>query len=510
MTRRLVLPAALLAALLCSASAPADVQSLLFSQEDAQLHGLKRAWYAQVQMDPARARIQEMVLHEGTLFVLTNRAMLQAIDAKTGQTLWAIQVGSPNHPSLTPGVNRDLVAVINGSDLYVFNRFNGKLLWKTQLDGVPGAGAALSDHRAYVPTVQGMIYSFALEPAKDPMEELGGPRRKPAPKVEETAAQRADRMESFRLSQESIPPLVCQSLGRAMVQPVVTRQDAAGEYVAWPTDQGFLFVAALDRREERFTIKFRVGTDTGIVAQPGYLPPDPKSGDAGVIFAATKDGYVHAISEKTHDAIWRFSSGEPLVEPAVVVGDVLFVATQPGGMYCVDAKAGTQKWFTPGIVQFVSASKQRVYAADKLGRIQVLNAANGARLDTIPAVGQSLRLRNDESDRIYLASATGLIQCLHEIELADPILHTEARKAQGKAAVQQEGMAGEAHPKEKPTTHTPATHPTTPKTPATHTPSAPKKTRPPTTPKKTPKEGTTPKHGKKKGGGAQEGGFNPG
>lgn len=501
MTRRLVLPAALLAAILCSASAPADVQNLLFSQEDAQLHGLKRAWYAQVQMDAARARIQEMVLHEGTLFVLTNRAMLQAIDAKTGQTLWAIQVGSPNHPSLTPGVNRDLVAVVNGSDLYVFNRFNGKLLWKTQLDGVPGAGAALSDLRAYVPTVQGMIYSFALEPAKDPLEELGGARRKPAPKVEETAEQRANRMEAFRLSQESIPPLVCQSLGRAMVQPVVTRQDAAGEYVAWPTDQGFLFVAALDRREGRFTIKFRVGTDTGIVAQPGYLPPDPKSGDAGVIFAATKDGYVHAISEKTHEAIWRFSSGEPLVEPAVVVGDTLFVATQPGGMYCVDAKAGAQKWFAPSIVQFVAASKQRVYAADKLGRIQVLSAANGARLDTIPAVGQSLRLRNDESDRIYLASATGLIQCLHEVELEDPIFHAAARRAQGKSAVQQEGMAGDekTEPNAKPVPHTP-----TAKAPAV--PAAPKKTRP-ATPKKTPKEGTAPKRGKKKGGEAEEGGF---
>lgn len=472
MTRRFILGAAAACALLGSAPAPADVVSALFSQQQAQRHGLVRVWYGQVQMDVARARVQSMLLHAGTLFVQTDRAMLHAFDAETGRTLWAVQVGSPNHPSLEPGANRDLVAVVNGSSLFVLNRFNGKLLWKAQLDGGPGAGAALSDRRAYVPTVQGLMYSFALEPAKDPLEELGALRRKPSPKEENTAEAKAARADAFRLSQEYVPPLTCQSLGRSMVQAIVTRQDANQEFVAWPTDLGYLFVGLLDRRESRFTIKYRLATDNGIAAQPTYLPPDPKAAaEGGLIFAAGRDGFVHAVSEKTGEAVWRFSTGEPLVEPAVVVDELLFVATQPGGMYCVDAKSGLQKWFAPGIRQFVAASKERVYAADKLDQVQVLSAANGSRLDTIPALAVPIRLRNPENDRIYFASAQGLVQCLREVELAEPIDHGRARRPDPakRETVQQEGLAGvepgESKPAAKPAAKPAQPHPKAPKKP---------------------------------------------
>ena len=35
-------------------------------------------------------------------------------------------------------------------------------------------------------------------------------------------------------------PAVCQSNGRAFVQPLLTRQNREEELVAWPTDRGVL------------------------------------------------------------------------------------------------------------------------------------------------------------------------------------------------------------------------------------------------------------------------------
>jgi outer membrane protein assembly factor BamB len=512
MTRRLVFAAAMAAILFPCGRLAAAYRTALISQPEARRHGLSRAWYTQIGLDQARGRVQHVVLSQGTLFVQTDRAMLHALDAETGQTLWAVQVGSPNHPSLVPGANSALVAVVNGSYVYVLNRFNGKLLWKTQLEGAPGAGAALSEQRAYVSTVQGLIYSYELKPAKNPAEALGLVKKEISP-GEETAAQKAERIESLRLRQDYVPPLACQSTGRSLVQPVVTRQEEDREYVAWPTDAGYLFVGLVDPEDERFTIKYRLQTDAGIVAQPTYLPPDPEiAGDSGVIYAVSRDGFAHAILEKTGDPLWRFSTGEPIVEPAPVIDENVYVATQPGGMYCLNAKSGAEKWWTPGVLRFLAASKTRIYAADKLQQIVVLDAKSGSRLDTLPGIALPIKLTNTETDRLYLATDTGLIQCLHEIELVKPIHHGESRKQPPKKpAAKQETLTKAG--KEKPSAEKnpfavkkPAGHAVAPRKPTTpKTPTVKRKPRVKPVPTKRPPRTRPGRKSKKPAGGANEG-----
>jgi hypothetical protein len=208
------------------------------------------------------------------------------------------------------------------------------------------------------------------------------------------------------------------------VQPFVTYQTEDEEYVSWPTDRGFLFVGYVARLENHFTMRYRLATEAGIAAQPTYLPGNPNvPGDSGVIYAASRDGYVHAVEERSGTPLWRFSAAEPILEPPVVVNENVYVVTQPGAMYCLDARTGDDKWWTYQIDQFISASNDRVYVADKLNRIAVLRAQSGVRLDTIPLRGMDIKLINSQTDRIYLASKRGLLQCLHELELAQPLRH---------------------------------------------------------------------------------------
>jgi hypothetical protein len=349
--------------------------------------------------------------------------MLHAFDAETGQTLWAAQAGRRNHPSMRPAANGNLVAVINGSYLYVLNRHNGKLLWETQIESAPGTGPALSEQRAYAACVNGMVLSYLLTPVKDPRLELGIIQS--GQTEEENEALERDWRESIRIEQEYTPPLACQSAGRAIVQPIVTQENEGEEYVAWPTDLGYLYVGCVDRKEQdRFSVRYRLQTEAGIAAQPTYLPPEAGIvGDSGVIYAASRDGYVHAIRENGGTALWRFSTGEPLIEPAVVIGKRVFAPTQPGGMYCLDAKTGEQVWWSPQLIQFIAASRNRLYAIDRLGEMVVVDSNTGARLDAIPFPVQAVRMFNDQNDRIYIVTATGLVQCLREIENEAPIVH---------------------------------------------------------------------------------------
>ena len=130
-----------LTAALCPSSPLWAARSELIPETTAAQHGLTRPWFTQVELDQGQGRLRDLVLYEGTLYAQTDKAVVHAIDAETGKTLWWKQVGLPQHPSMTPGAGRDLLAVVNGSRLYVLNRFNGDLLYEKELSGSPGGGA---------------------------------------------------------------------------------------------------------------------------------------------------------------------------------------------------------------------------------------------------------------------------------------------------------------------------------------------------------------------------------
>ncbi len=467
---------------------PAALAGELPTDEELAPHGLVRAWFTQVVLDPARGRIAHIVVDDGTVFVQTDRAVLQAIDGQTGQSLWVAEVGDPLHPCATPGLSSRIVAALNGSRLMLLDRSNGKLLWETRLASGPGAGPALSTQRVYVPMVDGMIVSYRIQqlqpalpsgeageatgtaapagqgaraagataespsggvPAKQPAEGEATPgtpaartpgpagQAKAAEKGESTLKERAMRAaaaaEQLRLQEQHVAPLYFQSLGRTLVQPLITRQSREEEWLAWPTDLGYLCVGFLNRLEHRqLELKYRLKTDAPIVSQPAYLPADPNLvGDSGVIYAASQDGYVHAIQEKDGSHLWRFSTGDPIDQTPVVIGYRVFVISELGGLYNLDARSGKLMWYTPGIARFLAASRTRLYTLDHLGRIAVLDARTGARLDGFRlAPVWTIMPANYWTDRLYFATAAGQLMCLHESGLTKPAVH-RTRAAEG-------------------------------------------------------------------------------
>lgn len=440
MKRHFVLAAALAAAA-CSGSLALGAANDLIPEPTANRHGLTRPWFAQADLDISRDRVRSVVLDRGALFVQTDRARIHAFDAETGRSLWSKQVGRANHPSMTPGLSDKLLVSLNGSRLYALNRRTGELLYETDTKGAPGAGPAVSSSRAYVPMVSGMVMAFRLEPTTDPRKELGIAKHEEGDELPAAEAV----YEDLRLKQETLSPVSCQSQGRVLVQPIVISDKPTEEYTCWPSDMGYLNIGYIEKHagSESFAITTRKA-DVFVEARPALRPGSADGGTPGVLFFGGRDGFVYAISTKNGDELWRFSAGTPVLDSPALLDDRLYVSTQLGGLFCLEAKpsnpAGKQIWFSPKVARFLAASESRVYGLDRLGKFVILDAASGVQLDTLPVGDVSHVVTNTETDRVYLITKTGMVQCLHEIELATPIKHNAAA-AEKKAEEPADGEA---------------------------------------------------------------------
>lgn len=460
MSRSCIAVLALLVAVSTAVRPTQAASGALVSRAEAARHGLTRAWFTQIRIDPARAKVTHIRLASktedcpDTVFVQTSSAMVHALAAETGETLWIKMVGHPDHPSMALGANDELVSVVNGTTLYVLRRTDGRLLWSARIDGVPVAGVVMSDRRAVVPMINGQLASYRLKKTKAVEDDDLSTPKDPA-----------SAGAAFELQQQYVVPLSCLSFGRITSHPIVMGRDDLGDFVGWTTTKG-LFVGRVEQtNENEFTLVFQITTAGEIVAPPTYLAPEfTAEGKEGILFAASENGQIFAVSARKGTGIWKYSIGEPILQPVVPIGKNVHVAAQLGGIYCFEAETGKRVWWSKGVMQFVAASNTRLYATTKAGDIRVLDLGTGSLLDTLPASQLPLKYLNTDTDRIYVATKSGLVQCFHEVELTEPLRHRELRKPEAVPT-----------PPEQPAGESPAAQPDQPAAgpPAVESPKAP-------------------------------------
>lgn len=358
--------------LLCVHSVGAQgLRGQIVSQTVAARHGLERAWVGQIHLDRSRDRVADITFEDGLLLVMTDRSALHVLDAETGNVKWVQQIGSRKNPSLAACTNGESVAVADGNTLYVLDARTGEATWEQRLTGVPAAAPVMSRRYVYLPMLDGKMYAYDLRDSRKPLWVYAGTGRPDAP-------------------------------------PLLTRH-----HILWTSARGLLYAS----EQNQVRIRYRYETQGPIVATPGYQEP--------LVFVASRDHYVYALEDETGVTVWRFSAASPLNHSPVPIGDSLYVVADGAGMYSLAIADGTEQWFVPGVTQFVAASPTRLYVADRSGRILILSPETGARLDALPTELIPFRLTNTQNDRIYLATETGLLQCLHEPELTEPHRHVQ-------------------------------------------------------------------------------------
>jgi hypothetical protein len=228
----------------------------------------------------AEPDINEVVVPDVMLVAVSERGMVQALNAETGRTLWTNKVGSVRNPTMPAAMNEKNVAVINGSTLYMLDRADGHIIWERKTSHQAWSGLAMSDELVFVPTIDGRVEILYVDE----------PRR---------------------------PAANFQAIGRCLVQPVVFRDS-----VAWPTDRGILYVA----NSEVPGIRFRITAKDEAKSSPTAIRSAPtfRAGigeQPSLVFFATSDGYLYSADTLKGNIVNRFSAGEPITKTPVVVDD---------------------------------------------------------------------------------------------------------------------------------------------------------------------------------------------
>jgi outer membrane protein assembly factor BamB len=337
-------------------------------QADEKAAEIKKALEEAGNVAPAPA-VETYVVPKITLYASSERGMVHALDAETGRTLWATSVGNALYPTTAPAANDKHVGVCNGSTLYVMLAENGSVVWTRPAIGVPGAGPALTEEYIFIPMVNGQVESFLLDDPKRPVS-------------------------------------VYKSFGRTMVQPVVSSNS-----VAWPTDTGNLYVSYAHGPG----LRYRMKASDAINSPPALL--DDR------VFVTSIDGYIYCLDEKKGHIHWRYTTGEPIVNSPVALGKMVFAISQRGNMYAIDVPSGAERWVAAGIKSYAAGNEKRLYCVDVRGDLVVLDNATGTRLGAIANVPNDIPIVNTQTDRIVLASGTGLVQCFREANLPFPVVH---------------------------------------------------------------------------------------
>ena len=134
-------------------------------------------------------------------------------------------------------------------------------------------------------------------------------------------------------------------------------------------------------------------------------------------------GFVVAISDANGEVLWKFVAANPVVERVVIVKDHVYACSVNGGMYCLDARNGSEIWYVKGIEHFLAESGNALYAVNTRREITIMNRETGQVITTIPALAIDQFIDNCETDRIYAVTNNGLLQCLREINLTEPVKH---------------------------------------------------------------------------------------
>lgn len=329
----------------------------------------------------AKPTLTMRTIPKQVLYVVTGRGTLHAMDAESGRTLWAVNVGDPRRPTLAPTANDSYVAVINGSTLIILDRNSGSPVWERPLHRSPAVGPKMSTTHVFIAGIDGSMAGYEL-----PSAESDNRNRK---------------------------PWLYPSSDSIQKSPLITPTT-----VSWVTEAGRVQVATLSGT----VLQYRYQSPSPIHGGVAYMPPS-------TLVVAAQNGYLTAMNETTGRIEWDYSTGDPIHKTPFVTDTVTLAITNRDQLVAVANKDGAYQWTSEGVAKVVAASSKRIYALDHFGNLIVLDKATGSQLGKLPIGGSDLSISNVLTDRIYLATSLGTLICLRETGAVYPTIFMPLPKA---------------------------------------------------------------------------------
>ncbi len=356
---------------------------VLPTQQQLSQFGLERAWWGQATLNPSRDKVRYVTIDEDIVYVQATSGTTTAFNSETGERLWATQLGRFDQPSFPAVSNEDLALVIVGSTMYGVDKQTGRTIWTLVLPGQPSTAPSVDENQVYVGTLDGSVYAFSLKKIRQLYREQ-------------------------RLPQWSHEALVWRykTAKEVTSPPIVT-----GRVVNFASRDGSLYsVGAADRK-----LLYQLQTDAAIVAPLARL--------GKVQYMASEDNHFYALNVDNGRVQWEFTSGLPIRRAPFAIANDLYITPDRGGMYCLNAANGVQRWWQPSLVRFLAVAGESMFASDEDGNLIKVSRANGAITGAFPLRAFTVRVSNDRTDRLYLATESGLIIAMRQQGETLPVFH---------------------------------------------------------------------------------------
>jgi hypothetical protein len=192
-----------------------------------------------------------------------------------------------------------------------------------------------------------------------------------------------------------------------------TRPLPAGKFVVFGSDDGKVYVALAD--EHSMLYRIPTGGPIGL----GFATHGTRT-----LLAPSGDNNLYAIDLFTAQVLWSHPSGAPIQQEPMVAGDDVFVVNTAGQLTSVDVKTGSVRWTnsTQG-GRLIAIGAKRIYLESHDEDLFIIDRATGQTTadpqTTLHRAGLNLRpydygITNRFNDRLYFATASGLIIALRE------------------------------------------------------------------------------------------------
>jgi len=178
-------------------------------------------------------------------------------------------------------------------------------------------------------------------------------------------------------------------------------------------------------KKESKTGRYEGSIARDIVFQPAIVQKDVEDDQSRFLtVVGSASGLVYAYDSKTKETRWWQSVGSPINNRITAVKNRIYVPCMDGSLWCLEANHGHSLWSSPGIDSFIAASPNWLYVKNTSGDLVRVNPQDGAGTTLFSLKAYKEVYYNNENDRIYLITGSGLIQCLHEMGCEQPVRHS--------------------------------------------------------------------------------------
>lgn len=139
-----------------------STERTLPTQQQLSRFGLERAWWGQATLNKNRDKVRHVSIDEEMVFVLSTSGLITAFESETGKHRWALLLGRHDEPGYPVVSNEKLAMVVIGSSLYAIDKRSGQIVWTLDLPAQASTSPGVDENQVYVGMLDGSVYAYSL------------------------------------------------------------------------------------------------------------------------------------------------------------------------------------------------------------------------------------------------------------------------------------------------------------------------------------------------------------